>query len=109
MPTKRKATGIAKTSVPVLAAEDTLLAVEIFRETLRGMEFLRGVEPAVTMFGSARTPRGHPFYEMARATGAAFAKAGYGVITGGGPGLMEASNRGAREARGRSVGCKVTL
>lgn len=94
---------------PRLPAEDVVLAAEIFRETLRGMEFLSGVEPAVTMFGSARTPPGHRFYEMARATGAAFARAGYGVITGGGPGLMEASNRGAREAGGRSVGCNIAL
>jgi uncharacterized protein (TIGR00730 family) len=111
MAPKRKASAIVKKSAPpaALPPEDTALAVEIFRETLRGMEFLRGVEPAVTMFGSARTPRGHRFYEMARATGAAFAKAGYGVITGGGPGLMEASNRGAHEAGGRSVGCNITL
>jgi uncharacterized protein (TIGR00730 family) len=90
-------------------AEDTLLAVRLFQETMKGMEFLRGAEPAVTMFGSARIAPRHRFYKMARATAAAFARAGYAVITGGGPGLMEASNRGAREAGGRSIGCNITL
>ena len=90
-------------------AEDTQMAVEIFQETLRGMEFLAEVEPAVTMFGSARIKSGHPYYRLARASGAAFARAGYGVITGGGPGLMEAANRGARDAKGRSIGCNITL
>jgi uncharacterized protein (TIGR00730 family) len=111
MAQRRKRTGIVKKSEPpaALPPEDTALAVEIFRETLRGMEFLRGVEPAVTIFGSARTPRSHRFYKMARTTGAGFARAGYSVITGGGPGLMEASNRGARDAGGRSIGCNITL
>ncbi len=88
---------------------DALEAMDIFRETLAGMEFLAGAGPAVTMFGSARIPKTHRFYRLARATGAAFARAGYGVITGGGPGLMEASNRGARDGGGRSIGCNITL
>ncbi len=94
---------------PALAADDMLMAVEIFQETLRGMEFLQSVEPAVTMFGSARIPPRHKYYRLARETGFAFARAGYGVITGGGPGLMEAANRGARQAKGRSIGCNITL
>jgi uncharacterized protein (TIGR00730 family) len=89
--------------------DDTVVAVEIFHETLRGMEFLADVGPAVTVFGSARFSSRHPYYRLARETGAAFARAGYAVITGGGPGIMEAANRGAKDARGRSLGCNITL
>lgn len=117
-PTRGKQRGITKRRVadparsgPTAAdeAEDTLAAVRIFQETIAGMEFLRGAGAAVTMFGSARIPASHRFYKMARSTAAAFARAGYSVITGGGPGLMEASNRGARDAGGRSIGCNITL
>ena len=89
--------------------EDTIVAVEIFQETLRGAEFLSDVGPAVTVFGSARFSSRHPYYRLARQTGAAFARAGYCVITGGGPGAMEAANRGAKEAGGRTIGCNITL
>ena len=89
--------------------DDTILAVEIFHETLRGIEFLAEIGPAVTVFGSARFASRHPYYRLARETGAAFARAGYCVITGGGPGIMEAANRGAKEAGGRSLGCNITL
>jgi uncharacterized protein (TIGR00730 family) len=64
---------------------------------------------AVTVFGSARTGEGHPFYDAARATGAGFAKAGWAVVTGGGPGIMEAANRGAQEAGGLSIGFNIKL
>jgi uncharacterized protein (TIGR00730 family) len=97
------------TGRPALDPEDALLATRVFQETLKGMEFLAGVEPAVTMFGSARIRSRDRFYRMARATGAAFARAGYTVLTGGGPGLMEASNRGAREGGGRTLGLNITL
>jgi len=65
--------------------------------------------PAVTMFGSARVPEGHPFYDAARAIGRRFAERGWAVITGGGPGLMEAGNRGAKEGGGLSVGFNIDL
>ena len=65
--------------------------------------------PAVTLFGSARLPEGHRFYEAARATGRRFAERGWAVITGGGPGLMEAANRGAKEGGGLSVGFNIHL
>src|SRR6185312_1151516 len=70
---------------------------------------LSGVKRAVTVFGSARTPPTEPDYELARALGARIAAAGFAVITGGGPGLMEAANRGAQEAGGLSIGCNIEL
>ena len=81
----------------------------IAAELAHGFGALAGVGPSVTVFGSARTPRGHPHYELVRELGACLAGAGYAVITGGGPGLMEAANRGAQEAGGVSVGCNIEL
>jgi uncharacterized protein (TIGR00730 family) len=76
---------------------------------IRGFRALHFVGPCVTVFGSARFQAGHPYYEMARSVGGALAKAGFTVMTGGGPGVMEAANRGAREAGGPSVGCNIVL
>ena len=84
-------------------------AVRIFLEFLRGFEFLKIDRPCVTVFGSARFAEGHPHYEQAREMGRALAEAGYGVMTGGGPGIMEAANRGAREAGGLSLGVNIHL
>jgi len=90
-------------------AEDVEAAVGIFLELLRGFERLEVPEPCVTVFGSSRICHGEPAYEKAREMGAALARAGYTVMTGGGPGLMEAANRGAREAGGHSFGCNIRL
>jgi uncharacterized protein (TIGR00730 family) len=84
-------------------------AVRIFLEFLGGFRALHFVGPCVTVFGSARFQEGHPYYGLARAVGAELARAGFTVMTGGGPGVMEAANRGAREAGGRSVGCNIEL
>ena len=82
-------------------------AVRIFLEFLRGFEFFGNIDqPCVTVFGSARFAPGHRYYEMARKLGTQLALAGYAVMTGGGPGIMEAANQGAREAGGLSLGCK---
>lgn len=81
----------------------------IVLEFLRGFRVLHFVGPCVTVFGSARFQEGHPHYELAREMGARLAEAGFTVMTGGGPGVMEAANRGAREAEGRSVGCNIEL
>ncbi len=78
-------------------------------EFLRGFRALHFVGPCVTVFGSARFEAGHPYYELAREVGGALAKAGFTVMTGGGPGIMEAANRGAQEAGGMSVGCNIRL
>lgn len=90
-------------------SKDVEAAVGIFLELLRGFERLTVPEPCVTVFGSARITEGHPFYDLALRVGAELARAGYAVMTGGGPGLMEAVNRGAREAGGRSFGCNIRL
>jgi uncharacterized protein (TIGR00730 family) len=84
-------------------------AIRIFAELMRGFRALHFVGPCVTVFGSARFPAGHRYYEQAREVGALLARAGFTVMTGGGPGIMEAANRGAREAGGRSVGCNIEL
>jgi len=78
-------------------------------EFLNGFRRLHFVGPCVTVFGSARFVDGHPWYELAQEMGRRLAGAGFTVMTGGGPGIMEAANRGAREAGGRSVGCNIEL
>jgi uncharacterized protein (TIGR00730 family) len=84
-------------------------AVRIFVEFMRGFRALHFVGPCVTVFGSARFKADHPYYEMGRELGTRLARVGFTVMTGGGPGLMEAANRGAREAGGRSIGCNIEL
>jgi uncharacterized protein (TIGR00730 family) len=84
-------------------------AVTIFLEILRGFESFDFDKPCVTVFGSARFREDHEYYALARDMGAALAELGYAVMTGGGPGLMEAANRGAREAGGLSLGCNIRL
>jgi len=84
-------------------------AVRIFLEFLRGFEEIQLEGPCVTVFGSARFKEGDPYYDLTRELGRALAKSGYTVMTGGGPGIMEAANRGAREAGGPSLGCNIHL
>ncbi|KAF0208330.1 MAG: hypothetical protein FD171_1166 [Actinobacteria bacterium] len=90
-------------------AENTEGAVRIFLEFLRGFEFLNINQPMVTVFGSARFKEGHPHYELARQMGRALASADLAVMTGGGPGIMEAANRGAQEVGGLSIGANIHL
>jgi uncharacterized protein (TIGR00730 family) len=84
-------------------------ACRIFCELMRGFRSLHFVGPCVSVFGSARFQEGHPYYALAREVGGRLSRAGFTVMTGGGPGLMEAANRGAREAGGYSVGCSIEL
>jgi uncharacterized protein (TIGR00730 family) len=84
-------------------------ALRIFRECIRGFRALHFVGPCATVFGSARFTEGHPFYQLTRRLGAELASAGFTVMTGGGPGLMEAANRGAKDVNGKSVGCNISL
>jgi uncharacterized protein (TIGR00730 family) len=84
-------------------------AVGIFAEFLRGFRKLQGLGPCVTVFGSARFDEEHRYYRLAREIGERIARAGYTVMTGGGPGIMEAANRGAQSGGGRSIGCNIKL
>ncbi|MBK5930805.1 TIGR00730 family Rossman fold protein [Halochromatium salexigens] len=98
----------------LLCGADDLLAdfdrgVTVFNEFVQGCRGLFDLGRSVTVFGSARFTDGHRWYQLARAIGAELARAGCTVITGGGPGLMEAANRGAQEAGGLSVGCNIRL
>jgi uncharacterized protein (TIGR00730 family) len=79
------------------------------KEIAEAYQAVEGLGPAVSIFGSARTDRKHAYYKLARETGKILGDAGYGVITGGGPGIMEAANRGAKEAGAPSVGLHITL
>lgn len=81
----------------------------IMAEFIEGFEFLSKLKREVTVFGSARTPETSRYYKIAKALGALCGKAGFTVITGGGPGIMEAANRGAFEAGGESVGLDINL
>jgi uncharacterized protein (TIGR00730 family) len=84
-------------------------AMQIFAEFLNGFRKLRGLGPCVTVFGSARFDEQHRYYQLAEQIGERIARAGYTVMTGGGPGIMEAANRGAQKGGGRSVGCNIKL
>jgi len=90
-------------------AADAERVHDIAGEFARGFDALAEVRRAVTVFGSARTPPDHPDYALVRSVTARLGAAGYAIITGGGPGLMEAANRGARDAGALSVGCNIEL
>jgi uncharacterized protein (TIGR00730 family) len=96
---------------PVVATTqtDAERLARVQHELSTGFAALAGVAPAVSVFGSARTPPGDRRYELARAVGRALGAAGFSVITGGGPGIMEAANRGAREAGAKSIGVNIEL
>ncbi len=89
--------------------DDLESAVRVFLEMLRGFEELSFEGRCVTVFGSARFSEGHRYYQQTREVGRLLAEKGFTVMTGGGPGLMEAANRGARDAGGCSIGCNIQL
>lgn len=89
--------------------QELWLVVRSVLDFIAGFRALHFVGPCVTVFGSARYPSSHPYYALGREIGAGIARLGFTVMTGGGPGLMEAANRGAQEAGGRSVGCNIDL
>ena len=90
-------------------SEELASASRIFLEFVHGFAALGISEPCVTIFGSARFGEGHRYYELARRLANALAQAGFAILTGGGPGIMEAANRGAKEAGGQSIGCNIRL
>ena len=89
--------------------EDTWRLFRIMAEFVEGFETLSRIGPCVTIFGSARTPADHKYYQMTVEVARLAAKQGYGIITGGGPGVMEAANKGATMENGRSIGLNIQL
>ena len=89
--------------------QELALVFRATRELIRGFRALHFAGPCVTIFGSARFSESHPYYELTREVGRRVSKLGFTVMTGGGPGLMEAANRGARDVGGPSVGCNIEL
>jgi len=97
------------TERPAFLNTDPWRALRILAEFVEGFDALATIGPAITVFGSARVKEGDPAYTMAREIGRLLALEGYAVITGGGPGVMEAANRGCQEGGGLSVGCNIEL
>jgi uncharacterized protein (TIGR00730 family) len=113
-------TSLALTASPSVADEilleeprsrirELITLIRVMRDFIRGFRVLHFVGPCVTVFGSARLKSDSAYYELARKMGAAIAQLGFTVMTGGGAGIMEAANRGAKEVGGRSVGCNIKL
>jgi uncharacterized protein (TIGR00730 family) len=94
---------------PKARLAELLRVLRIVKEFIRGFRQLHFVGPCVTVFGSARFKEDNRYYQMAREVGRLTAQMGITMITGGGPGIMEAANRGAKEAGGRSIGCNIIL
>ncbi len=92
-----------------IKSSDSWAIFKIMAEFVQGFEKLAKIGPCVSIFGSARTPADHPHYIMAEEIAAKLVRHGYGVITGGGPGIMEAGNKGARSENGKSVGINIEL
>ena len=95
--------------MPLDINQDTWRVFRIMAEFVEGFEEMTTVGPAISIFGSARTRPDHPDYQAAERTAALLAKSGLAVITGGGPGIMEAGNKGAYEGGGQSIGLNITL
>ena len=94
---------------PYSRRKELFLVLRAVRDFIAGFRALHFSGPCVTIFGSARVPESHPYYALAREVGRRVSLLGFGVLTGGGPGLMEAANRGARDAGGFSAGCNIDL
>lgn len=88
---------------------ELLRVLKISAELIKGFRVLHFVGPCVTIFGSARIGEESPYYNSARSLASLLGRSGFSIITGGGPGIMEAGNRGAREAGAPSIGCNITL
>jgi len=93
----------------LISGTEAWRSLRIMAEFVEGFDALRDIPPAISVFGSARIDADDPMYAAARALGEAAARAGLAVITGGGPGVMEAANRGCHEAGGVSIGCNIEL
>ncbi len=89
--------------------KELMYAIDIFREFIKGFRVLHFVGPCVTVFGSARFDENNEYYQQARELAAGISNLGFTIMTGGGPGIMEAANRGAKDAGGASVACNIVL
>jgi uncharacterized protein (TIGR00730 family) len=89
--------------------EEFKFAIKVLFEFIKGFRALHFVGPCVTVFGSARFKDGHPYYDITEELSAKIAQLGFTIMTGGGPGIMEAANKGAKSVGGRSVGCNIVL
>jgi uncharacterized protein (TIGR00730 family) len=105
----RRVSDIRFLNGPQSRFRELMMSFKALRELISGFRQLHFVGPCVTVFGSARFPETHPYYEFARSVGEHLALAGFTVMTGGGPGIMEAANRGAKDVGGHSVGCNIVL
>ena len=94
---------------PQSRRKELLFVFKIFAQFIKGFRALHFIGPCITVFGSARFNEDHEYYKLARRASAEFAKLGFTIMTGGGPGIMEAANRGAKDVGGRSVGCNIIL
>jgi len=92
-----------------IKTENSWMIFKVMSEFVEGFEKLAKIGPCVTIFGSARVKNDHPYYKMAAKVAAKLVRHGYGVITGGGPGIMEAGNKGAQSENGKSVGLNIDL
>ena len=106
---KKQKTEIQFLEGPQSRWKDFKYVVSVFFEFIKGFRALHFVGPCVTVFGSARFKEDHPFYKDARKLSGEIAKLGFTIMTGGGPGIMEAANRGAKDVGGKSVGCNIIL
>lgn len=96
-------------SGPQSRLKEFLFTINIVRQFIKGFRELHFIGPCITVFGSARFDEDHEYYKLTRKAAAEFAKLGFTIMTGGGPGIMEAANRGAKDVGGRSVGCNIQL
>ncbi len=109
-PSRRKADERYQYCLDNSHIEDSWRMFRIMSEFVEGFDTLSSIKhPGVTIYGSARTPEDHPDYRLTRKIAARLAELGYAIITGGGPGIMEAANRGAADAGGISIGLNITL
>ncbi len=101
--------GLKEKTWSEIKSGDSWMIFKIMGEFVNGFEHLAEIGPCVSIFGSARTPHNHPYYKLATETAYLLTQKGYGVITGGGPGIMEAANKGASAGDGKSAGVNIKL
>lgn len=94
---------------PQSRRKELIFVFNIFAQFIKGFRALHFIGPCITVFGSARFDEDHEYYKLTRKASGEFAKLGFTIMTGGGPGIMEAANRGAKDVGGRSVGCNIKL